>query len=90
MCGTFILNQLLIVNMDQDIVVGVLTYYGLGGQGFNLWWVRGVFSFPKPTQTRIGFHPSSSSRYQACYCGLTQPGHGTDHTPPSGAKVRTE
>ena len=77
MYGTFILNQFLIANMDQDIVVAVLTCYG---QGFNLWWGRGVFSFPEPTQTKIGFHPDTSSRYQTCYWGVTLPGHGVDHT----------
>jgi len=39
--------------MDQEIVVGVLTCYGLGGQGFNLWWGKGIFPFPPPLRPEL-------------------------------------
>ena len=78
------------MKMDQDIIVGLLTCYGLDGGGSISCGGKGFFSFPKCTQTSLGVHPVSSIRYKVCYWGVMQPGHGVDHAPLFGAKVRTE
>ena len=64
--------------MGWDIVVGIVTRYGLDGLGIESQWGR---DFP---------HPSShlSNGYQVSFPGVKWPGRGVDHPPPSSAEIK--
>jgi len=50
--------------------------------------VGGWTRFSTPTQTHPGAHPASYTMGTGYFLGVTQPGRGTDHPPPSSAEVK--
>ena len=71
--------------MGQDSSAGIVTCYGLDGPGIESVGWGGIFS--TPIQTEPVAHPASYTMSTRSFLGVEQPGRGTDHAPPSGAKV---
>jgi hypothetical protein len=68
----------------QDSLVGIATGYGLGGPGIESLWGGDV-----SLTSRLALGPTQPPVKWVFPVG-TWPGHGVDHTPPSGAEVTNE
>jgi len=68
-----------------DIVVGILTRYGLDGPGIESRWRATFFT---PVQTRPGAHPFSCTMGTGSFSGVKRLGLGFDHPPPPSTEVK--
>ena len=78
------IETVLYVEQIRDILVSVVTCYGLEGAGIESWWGR----YFLPTQTSPGAHPPSYTMGTGSFPGVKRPGRGVDHPPPSGSEVK--
>jgi hypothetical protein len=72
-------------SVDRDGIVGIATRYGLDGPGIES---RYGARFSAPVQTGPGAHPASCTIGTGPFPGVTWPGRGVNHPPPSSSEVK--
>jgi hypothetical protein len=71
--------------MGWESTVDIATHYVLDGPGIESQWGA---RFSAPVQTGPGAYPVSYTVGTGSFLGVKRPGHGVDHSPPSGAEVK--
>ena len=72
--------------MGWDSAVGIATALQAGWSGDRI--LVGGVRFSAPVQTGPGAHPAFYTMGTESLSGVKQPGHRTDHPPPSSAEVK--
>jgi hypothetical protein len=72
-------------SVGQDNSVGIVTRYGMDGQGIES---QCGTKFSAPVQTGPGAHTASYTMGTGSFPGVKRPGLGVDHLPPSSAEVK--
>jgi hypothetical protein len=75
------------VLVGRDSSVGIVTRYGLDGQGIESRWRR---DFPPPFQIGAGVHTPSYTKGALSFPGVKRPGRGVDHPPLLVPRLRKE
>ena len=68
----------------RDIVVSIVTRYGLDSPGIESWWGA---RFSAPIQTGPGAHPASCTMDNGSFLGVKAARSDTYHPAPSSAEV---